>query len=111
MNTLNALTAKDVFITVTAQPSDVDAYDNLSQCMSKKQIKALLEKAESNEWHWSDVTVQAEYTDENGNEYTAETYLGACSYKSRQDFIKNSGYYDDMLSEVLEDLTNQVANA
>lgn len=101
------LTAKDVFITVSARPEMWSAYDSLSECMSKGQIKRLLEKAESNVWHWSDVTVQVEYTDENGKEYTAETYLGACSYKSRMDFIKNSGYYDDMLAEVLADLNSQ----
>ena len=102
------LTVKDVFITVTAQNEDAnEAYSQLGDCMSKKQISRLLEKAESNEWHWCNVTVQVEYTDENGTEYTAETYLGGCSYKSRMDFVKNSGYYDDMLAEVLTDLNSQ----
>jgi hypothetical protein len=100
-----------IFITVLASPSTIDPHGQLSDCMSKKQINELMERAESNEWEWCDVEVLAEYTDENGTEYSASEYLGACSYKSRQDFIKNSGYYDDMLQTVTEDIMKQLAAA
>lgn len=109
MNTQTALTAKDVFISVMADKSDINAYTDLADCMSKKQITSLLEKAETNEWYWSVVTVRVEYMNEDCDEFTAQVYLGACSYKSRMDFIKTSGCYEDMLSEALEDLNSQIA--
>lgn len=31
----------------------------------------------------------------------ADSYLGACCYKSHEGFIKDSGYYEDMVSEVI----------
>lgn len=107
-NIVKELTAKDVFITVTAQNEDASlAYDSLSMCMTKRQIKALLEKAETNEWHWCSIAVTAEYMDEDCNEYVATAYLGGCSYKSRLDFIKSNDYYADMVAEVLTDLNSQ----
>ena len=110
MTTVKELTAKDVFISVTADNENgQEAYGQLGDCMTKKQISRLLDKAQSNEWAWCVGTVQVQANDKDGNECTAETYLGACSYKSRMDFIKNSGYYEDMLEEVLTDLNNQLA--
>lgn len=107
---IKELTIADLYITVTAHNEDSsEAYGQLADCMTKGKIKKLLEKAESNEWHWSAITVRAEYQDENGNEYEAEDYLGGCSYKSRIDFIKNSGYYDDMAAQVLADINSQLS--
>jgi hypothetical protein len=100
-----------IIITVLAQPSDSNAYKSLAECMSKGQIRRLLEKADSNVWHWADVEVLAEYQDIDGKIYTASEYLGGCSYSSRPDFVMTSGYYDDMLQTVTEDIMNQVAEA
>lgn len=106
---MTTLTERDVLITVTAHHEDTsEAYGQLGNCMSKGQIRRLLEKAEDNQWHWCYVMVEAEYQDENGKEYTGFDTLGCCSYKSRLDFIKNSGYYEDMVQAALDMITTQL---
>lgn len=55
-----------------------------------------------NPWAWTCIRVRAEFLGHSG-----EDYLGACSYESRADFQRTSGYYDDMLQSALD----QVAHA
>ena len=43
------------------------------------------------------------YIERNGQEVVS-TYLGCCLYENAEDFIENSGYCDDMISEVEEEL-------
>lgn len=58
-----------------------------------------------NYWAWCCVHVTAKWKSLEGDDY-----LGCCSYKSEEDFIRTSGYYDDMkqaaYNELIEKLTS-----
>ena len=59
-----------------------------------------------NVWGWCEVTVRASW-----NGFTGEAYLGGCSYKSKEDFVENSGYYEDMCMEAFNDLCDALEEA
>lgn len=50
-------------------------------------------------WAWADVTVTARY-----HHWKGEAYLGGCCYDDAKDFIANSGYYEQMQQDALDDL-------
>ena len=50
-------------------------------------------------WAWCCVQVRASF-----DEHEESDYLGACSYKSEEDFKKHSGYYREMKAEAYERL-------
>ncbi len=61
-----------------------------------------------NIWAWCTIEVKARYKG-----YSASDYLGCCSYKSKEDFMTEDGYYPDMkqlaydnLIEELQDLND-----
>jgi hypothetical protein len=65
----------------------------------------LLEELDSgNQWAWCTVRVVATW-----NELEGDDYLGCCSYKDEQDFINNSGYFEDMKARALQELNEKVA--
>ena len=55
-------------------------------------------------WGWCQVEVKVQYKD-----LEASDYLGGCSYKGQRDFVKNSGYYDDMVSTAILEIAEQIA--
>ena len=57
-------------------------------------VADIRERMEWSEWAWCVVRVECFRDDV--PEVTAVDYLGACSYDDTQDFIANSGYFDDM---------------
>ncbi len=57
-------------------------------------------------WAWASVRVVAQYKGFEGH-----AYLGGCCYDDEQDFINNSGYYEDMCIEAKEDLLKQLKRA
>lgn len=57
------------------------------------------ELAAGNTWAWCVVRVRASW-----NGFVGEAYLGGCSYKSKEDFVENSGYWEDMCTEAFNDL-------
>jgi hypothetical protein len=56
-----------------------------------------------NQWAWCTVRIVASYKGAEGDDY-----LGCCSYHDEQDFIKNSGYHDDMKARALAELNANV---
>lgn len=60
------------------------------------------ELASGNEWAWCTVRVSVTW-----GGYTEDTYLGGCSYKSRQDFI-DSGELESMASECAYQLADRL---
>ena len=101
---LRALTLEDITITVTATDDDIHPSELLNECMSEDEINALLEEAQTqNVWKWCSVEVKGEF---NGLEFS--DYLGGCSYESKEEFIKTSGYYEDMCQTVLKGLQSQI---
>lgn len=54
-------------------------------------------------WAWCSVEIQALWRG-----FVGKAYVGHCSYENEQDFIKNSGYYDEIVQESLDDLQDSV---
>ena len=62
--------------------------------------------ASGNEWAWCRVTVRVRWAG-----FEARTYLGGCSYRSRDDFERPGGYLDQMIDEALTDLASNIEAA
>lgn len=104
---IKKLTIKDVQITVECLPEDISVRGN---CMAsgddsfdKYCEDKILAELEHNPWAWCTVKVTVECE---GLEAT--DYLGGCSYRSKNHFIRNSGYYRDMVNKCLEELNEKV---
>lgn len=83
-----------------AMASGDDAYDESVENAIAEDL------SNGNEWAWCAVRVTCTAFD---GAIKATDYLGCCSYKSRKDFIENSGYYDDMVYTCLDQL-NAIAD-
>lgn len=59
-----------------------------------------------NEWAWCTVKVLAQY--DGIDCVIGSDYLGCCSYASREDFLKDDGYYESMKDVARADLYNQL---
>ena len=62
-------------------------------------------------WAWCTVHVIAHWTNEEGQEFTGDDYLGGCSYASEADFKQPHGYYDDMKQVSYDALIKAVQEA
>lgn len=60
-------------------------------------------KLESSIWAWCCIEVKATWKGIKGNDY-----LGCCSYEDEDDFIKNSGYFEDMKERAYSELIQQL---
>jgi len=107
---MKSLTANDIKIEVIAEYDDSSIRGNCSCSgddeLDKNTEDELIERInEGDVWAWALVSVKGTYK---GLEAT--DYLGQCSYKDEQDFVENSGYYEDMVASVLQTLQDQLAN-
>lgn len=109
--TLRKLTEADVVFYLECEPEDIPVRGN---CMASGddafdkecEDKILAELDDGNEWAWCCVKVTARLNQCPSLEGNA--FLGGCSYESEEDFIKHSGYYEDMKRQALADLQKQV---
>lgn len=62
-----------------------------------KAVRKVMKTAEGR-WGWCCVRVGVL-----GGKKEGVSYLGNCSYKNAQDFIKNSGYFEMMVDEAIDD--------
>ena len=62
-----------------------------------KDVEDICELARRTEWGWCTVKVTAKW-----NSIEHSEFCGACSYESEDDFIKNSGYFEDMKREAID---------
>jgi hypothetical protein len=73
----------------------------------KAEEDRVLADLEANEWAWCVVKVTATWAGFHGE----SSWLGGCSYRSREDYIRSSDYYNDQVREALEDLKAQIEKA
>lgn len=66
----------------------------------------ILADAEDNVWAWACVKVSASW-----GGFTGDVYLGGCNYKDEADFRANSGYFEDLLREAMENLLQKIKDA
>jgi len=92
----------DLNITIIAEPEPyVRPHEQFCYPGSDEDADEIERQAEWNEWAWCNVAVSAEW---NGLE--AETSLGCCTYRDREDFMKRD--YDDMVDECLTELEEKL---
>lgn len=72
-------------------------------------VRATMKTAEA-PWGWCDVCLDATI-EVASQKFLAQATLGCSSYHSEADFISNSGYFDDMLKDVVADLKEQLLAA
>jgi hypothetical protein len=104
---IRELTEGEVTFTVNAEPEHCTLEGSFCSGNAKddaETIRAIRADLESgNEWAWCTVEVTATWEGWNGSEY-----LGACSYKSREDFMADC-YYADMKERALAELNAIIA--
>lgn len=83
-----------VSMTEETDPPDEKMIED-AEC--RKWIRDQLDSG--NQWAWCMVVVRAQW-----NKFQGEATLGCCSYKSQEDFVQNSGYYEDLCMEAMNDL-------
>lgn len=99
---IKKLTQADVIITIEAEPEGAAIDESIIE--DEKIVAKIKRDYESgNVWAWCSICVTCEYMG-----LQAEDYLGQCSYASKEDFIKTSGYYEDMVKTCIEDLQKQL---
>ena len=91
-------------ITIEAVQDDVPVIGNASAIDDETDMAieaAIIDRLEDGDvWAWAFVTVTVE--DEDGR--SASVSLGGCSYAGARDFRENSGYYEEMVKECIDEL-------
>jgi len=90
----------DIQIEVITHNEDINPQDHIEDQESINTINKRLELGDI--WAWTCVEIKGVYK----NILSASDYLGACSYKSEDDFIKGA-YYQDMVNNCIDQLNEQ----
>jgi hypothetical protein len=100
--TLRKITKNDIFsFQVITSPED-ESYHDDDYCEGfATRVEEMIE--EFGEWGWCTVEVRGEWKG-----FTANRYLGCCSYEGLEDFTKCS-YYTQMCNEVKDQINNEIA--
>ena len=93
----------NVQISVTAEDEDITVEQVAKDCHPGFAESVRKMQKQSKRWGWCSVKVSVRPKVGNTS-IVGDNYLGACSYSSKQDFIDNSGYYEDMVDEAIEEL-------
>jgi len=93
--------ATKLTITIETQPEDETPEQSEKRTRSAdgyaKCVREQMKTAEGC-WGWCVVKITAK----NGSK-TGTAYLGNCSYESAQNFIKTSGYFQQMVEEAVQE--------
>lgn len=100
-------------ITLTTEPED-DTPEHSERVTGSapgyaKAVRKVMKTAEGR-WGWCNAKVEAKTTHKD-REFVATNWLGNCSYYSAQDFVENSGYFEQMVKEAVADLCLQLKKA
>ena len=101
-------TINQVEFELTAEPEYIEirgSFDSGDADLDEETAQKIESQLEYNEWAWCCVKVDCNYKGLTGTDY-----LGGCNYDSKEDFIKNSGYYEDMKETAYNDLIQQIKN-
>jgi hypothetical protein len=87
-------------ITFEALPEDTRPEDYFD---TQALIDHVISESKHNPYAWFVAKVTVEF-----NGLTATDYLGACSYESESDFMRD-GYYADMVNVCIDEIAKQVS--
>jgi hypothetical protein len=90
---------EDISIKGNVLASGDDAEDKLAEDSIREDLE------NGNEWAWCTIKVSLQWKG-----YEGVDYLGACSYKSKSDFIEQDGYFPDMVASAFDDLVASIEN-
>lgn len=94
-------------IIVECLPEDLQIKGNASAIDDETDAQVereILEQLDSgNEWAWCCIKVTLKWKGFEGTDY-----LGACSYKSKKDFIESNDYFPDMVSRAFDELVAKI---
>src|SRR5688572_8056487 len=107
MNAMKQIPVDEIEWTLRCEPEDVAIEGNAmasgDDAVDQECYQWIRDQLDSgNLWAWCWVSLEARW-----NGLTSRESLGGCSYKSREDFIANSMYYDDMRAECIRQLNEQ----
>jgi hypothetical protein len=104
---MNEKIKQNATIEILIHPEDLPIRGNLvfsgDGVLDKQFEDAVIEELEHNPWAWCMVEVKASWKG-----LKVSTFLGGCSYRSENDF-KVDGPYDDMVDEVIKELTQNAS--
>lgn len=90
-------------IEFTAEPEHLSPSDMFDDERDIKYIQKQWERGNDYVWFCAKVTVSYKG-------YSADDYLGCCSYESERDFKENSGYYADMIYQCVQEINNAITD-
>lgn len=104
---IKVLTKEDVTFDVVAEKEDISPAASMRGA-GKEEIDNFVAavkevRKKSRTWGWCCVRVTAKY-----KSLTGDAYLGGCSYESKDDFINNSGYLQQLCTEALHNLNEEI---
>jgi len=82
---------------------DINIYEELSEENTGVDHSDIFEEVKSGKLKYFCAKVTA-CKFENESLFVGSDYLGCCIYKDGQDFIQNSGYFDDMVKTAINDV-------
>ena len=100
MTFIRALRPDEVTVELIAEPQD----ESPEACLDEEAAEwARDQLRRGNQWGWCTAVVRAKWRD-----FAGEATLGGCAYRSEEDFVADSGYFDDMLVEAKNDLQRRL---
>lgn len=109
MINIKQLTDQDIEWNVEAEPEDIPIQGNAGlsddQKRNERIERSIAKQLKTTQWAWCAVVVTGTYKG-----ITATDCLGCCNYKSKEDFLKNSGYYKDMQNNCLMQLQTTISD-
>lgn len=97
------LATPGVEVEFSAEPEDISPSDMLDDERDVKYIEREFDRGNGYAWFCAKVTVSYKG-------YSADNYLGCCSYKSERDFKENSGYYTGMIDECVIEINKAITD-
>ena len=105
---MKRITKNDVEIDVIAEFDHIPVRGNAiysgDDAFDRKVEDEIISRINNGDvWAWASVEVKVTW-----ETFEASDYSGCCMYDDENDFIQNSGYYDDMVEFALDDLNRQI---
>jgi len=108
---IRAIQRHEARISIRAEPDWVPVEGNAmasgDDALDREVEQEILQRLNQGDiWAWAAVTVEVSW-----KSFRGVASLGCCSYESEEDFCQPDGYFNDLVSEALEELNRKVSEA